>query len=531
MITPNTNIRLLKVPFEIARKNQLTFASLTAQTNYFLSLPHLEYDNTTYQRQNNVIRFEAPIDDILTYNYVMYKNESYSNKWFYAYITNMEYKNDDTTDITIQTDVFQTWQFDITYNTMFVEREHVNDDTIGVHTIDEDLNVGEVIEESTEKLYLEGENHDFYYVIMSSYDPVENEDYVGVNKVNGNLFGSKLFVFVPNNVGVTYVKNFITATNNNSKIESIQALFIVPGAVIENMTLTSHTGYIGPGQIGAFSYYTMDNTADGFKFDTNFEVVHSFDSFTPKNNKCFVYPYNYMLITNNVGNNNILKYENFYSENPLVELQMALTIGGSGRLVPRGYKNVPYNYEESIPIGKFPTCAWSGDAFTNWLTSNAVNIATTVGLGIVGTAVGIATGGVGFVAAGLSVAGTVGNLIGKFNEANLLPSIQGGNNSGDINFSVGSFSPIIHHMRAKDEYMQQIDNFFSMFGYKVNVVKRPNITGRTNWNYVKTIDCNITGNIPQEDIQELKDMFDNGVTFWHNPSTFLDYSQNNAIVS
>ena len=73
MITPNTNIRLLKVPFEIARKNQLTFASLTAQTNYFLSLPHLEYDNTTYQRQNNVIRFEAPIDDIRTYNYVMYK--------------------------------------------------------------------------------------------------------------------------------------------------------------------------------------------------------------------------------------------------------------------------------------------------------------------------------------------------------------------------------------------------------------------------------------------------------------------------
>ena len=68
-------------------------------------------------------------------------------------------------------------------------------------------------------------------------------------------------------------------------------------------------------------------------------------------------------------------------------------------------------------------------------------------------------------------------------------------------------------------------------GYKVNSLKIPNITGRTNWNYVKTIDCNITGEIPQEDLQELKDMFDNGVTFWHNSATFLDYSQSNNIVS
>ena len=165
MIAPNTNIRLLKVPFEIARKNQLTFESLTAQTNYFLSLPYLEYDNTTYQRQNNIIRFEAPIDTIRTYNYVMYKNESYSNKWFYAYITNMEYKNDNTTDITIQTDVFQTWQFSIIYNRMFVEREHVNDDTIGVHTQPEGLETGEYIIDNIVKT---DELNDMIYVLRVS---------------------------------------------------------------------------------------------------------------------------------------------------------------------------------------------------------------------------------------------------------------------------------------------------------------------------------------------------------------------------
>lgn len=75
----------------------------------------------------------------------MYKNEAYTNKWFYAYIINMEYVNDNMTLITIQTDVFQTWQFDIVYKRMFVEREHVNNDTIGLHTVPEGLEHGEYI--------------------------------------------------------------------------------------------------------------------------------------------------------------------------------------------------------------------------------------------------------------------------------------------------------------------------------------------------------------------------------------------------
>lgn len=85
-------------------------------------------------------------------------------------------------------------------------------------------------------------------------------------------------------------------------------------------------------------------------------------------------------------------------------------------------------------------------------------------------------------------------------------------------------------MSIKEEFARIIDDFFSMFGYKTNKVKIPNLTGRQNWNYIKTIDCNITGNLPQQDLQEIKDMFNNGLTIWHNTSTFLDYSQSNNIV-
>jgi hypothetical protein len=85
-------------------------------------------------------------------------------------------------------------------------------------------------------------------------------------------------------------------------------------------------------------------------------------------------------------------------------------------------------------------------------------------------------------------------------------------------------------MSCRREYAVMIDSFFSMFGYKVNEVKVPNITGRSNWNFVKTKQCNVLGNIPQEDLDEIKAMFDSGITIWHKTAYFLDYSQNNPIV-
>ena len=86
-------------------------------------------------------------------------------------------------------------------------------------------------------------------------------------------------------------------------------------------------------------------------------------------------------------------------------------------------------------------------------------------------------------------------------------------------------------MSVRAEIAKTIDGYFDMFGYKVNEVKIPNVTGRTNWNFVKTQGCYIKADIPQEDLQEIKSMFDKGITFWHNPSTFMDYSQSNAIVT
>ena len=126
MITPNTRIILLKCPISLSNKHQITFANSEAQYNYFYNLPKIEEDDAQYQRKDNVIRFPAHADSLQEYNYCMYQNNNYGNKWFYAFITNISYVNDGCSYISIKTDVFQTWQFNLTWKQSFIEREMIS---------------------------------------------------------------------------------------------------------------------------------------------------------------------------------------------------------------------------------------------------------------------------------------------------------------------------------------------------------------------------------------------------------------------
>ena len=71
------------------------------------------------------------------------------------------------------------------------------------------------------------------------------------------------------------------------------------------------------------------------KFNTEINKVTAFSDYTPKNNKCFVYPYNYLFVSNNQGSNNIYKYEDFNTETCVFENQFSIAVGGSGRIVPK----------------------------------------------------------------------------------------------------------------------------------------------------------------------------------------------------
>ena len=185
----------------------------------------------SFIRNRGTISTHFKYDDCLQSNYIAFQNKDYSNKWFFAWIDEVNYIGENNTEIKYTIDVWSTWFDYWTAKTCLVTREHVNDDTIGTNTISEDINIGEIIQEgSDESIDLTGEDYDYYYIIMTTYNPSEGTDgdFVGVNRVNKNLFGSKIYAFYGSSLGVTYVRNFIKHTNNKSKIESIQALFIAP---------------------------------------------------------------------------------------------------------------------------------------------------------------------------------------------------------------------------------------------------------------------------------------------------------------
>lgn len=127
-ITPDGQINLLSLPILLDYKNQLSFETQQDQFNYFITKRqiNLSADNATYMKKDGVIKVPFHCDTLWGINYIMYQNTNFSNKWFYAFVVDKEYINDNCTALKIQTDVFQTWQFDIQILDSFVEREMID---------------------------------------------------------------------------------------------------------------------------------------------------------------------------------------------------------------------------------------------------------------------------------------------------------------------------------------------------------------------------------------------------------------------
>lgn len=532
VITPQSDVYLLKVPLEIDNENQLTFANATAQYNYFSSLPSVGFDDFTYIRKDGVLRVPDLIDNLYEYNYVMYRNEAYSDKWFYAYITGMDYVNDSVTDVSIATDVYQTWMFDLNYKRTFVEREHVNDDTIGLHTIDENLGLGDYMINSKTSLkpsnvVKDGQGNTLsneFMIVFQVTSKIEVPNYSSLENANymyNDVFSGLVFFACADEATA---RGVIQDYDGAGKGSEIIAIFQVPTqyfAGCEKHVINNKNLYtVASDQVTAHTTALLTS-------ETTITRPATLNGYTPKNNKCFVYPFSFLVVSNNAGIDTTFHYEDFTNASPKFEIRGALGQGCTTKLIPKNYKGQTEDEIDSVTGAKYPICAWSSDYYTNWVTQNAVNMNVGVVMDIARMGATYNYNPVG------STIGLIGNLADKMvsnYQAKIHPDQAKGNaNSSDILPAWGKYFSVAC-MSVRAEVASVVDNWFSMFGYKVNQVKVPNITGRRNWNYVKTVGCYIDADIPQDDLQQIKDMFNKGITFWHNPSTFCDYSQNNDII-
>lgn len=564
-IQPNTIAVLLTgVPLDETYDHTVKFASANAQRDYFLSKELMRVHPQTYQRHTeNILRVEALADNLYHVNYLMFQNTSFGNKWFYAFVTKVEYVNNKTTELTYVIDVYQTWLFEMQVGQCFVEREHIVNDFIGASLTDENLEVGDleciystspfrhaVVPDTPSVRYS-------YYVMIASTDnsTVPTDTYGAIRISGGNSLFSLytacsylLFNNEQNDAGV--IMDYFNDLASNDKLDTIINVTYVPAGYIE-----------------AF----RANAYPQFRFAIGTE--HIYPAYVPKNKKLLQYPYRFISVHTQNGDDIPFKFE--YWQNPEgAVFAQGITIAPSPEIYvyPINY-NTPqvgqgvdfqqqYGYEYLINAGSVPQIPFSTDSYKVWLAQNSAwsngkriegseyitPADVTRGLGsILG---GAATGAVAGMQFGVSaqgiaptqspIAGAIAggsagllNTVAKVQDkmsavekAKLLPAKYHGG-TGYLEQQLDKLGGTFTVKAIKENFARRIDSFFEMYGYKTNELKTPNMDSRPHWNYVKTTWANINGNIPSDDITKLKAIFNNGITFWKNPSEVGNYSLNN----
>lgn len=497
------------------------------------------------EKSNNRIVVSHPYSSAMYANYVAFKNPRFGNKWIFAWVTDVKLINVGSTEITFEVDVWSTWYSRFSVGKAFIEREHVSDDTIGKHTITEGLETGEFIINSKEELGNTELNNRYIAMAYSGNPQTVFPSYSGGKTYTG-LYTGYNYLILSQPLDAEYM---IQGFADDGALEKIYALFTIPRGLIKssvhwyNLPNASSEDIIevGDGNYPTFalvpedavgSYHEMELVAN-----TNININTTLNGYTPKNNKMFTGEFNYLYITNNTGTDIKMNYEDFIDNQPIFKIIGGISIGCSVKLVPQKYKKLDTTsspndlYTYGINASKYPTLGWVGDAYTNWLTQNAVNLTTGFIGGTMSVLGGVFSGNYMAAAGGLM---DITNKLGQIRQHQMVSETGQGNiNAGDLTYSAKKSDFTFYKMSVRYEMAEVIDNYFSRFGYKVNEVKQPNLNSRTQFNFIKVggMDELISGDIPATDLEKINEICRKGVTIFHNYTNFGNYTISNPIVT
>ena len=501
-IEPNSNIKIYNsVPLDNTYNHTLYFSSLSDQNAYFHGNSGILKYNLTSQSYQRVVkgsmRIAIKADNLYDCNYLAFQNASFGSKWFYAFITGVEYVNNETSEITFEIDPVQTYLFDVQLKECYVEREHSSSDKPGDNIVAENIDIGDI---TCNAVSGSGHFSSYVAVIATAYDPdgqaggYQGGLFSGVNYIAGLINTSEQ---------VKSLLDFLDATVDANKEDSVISIFIMPTEF----------------------YTTEDSASVQVSRVAKSTTIHGY---TPRNKKLLTYPYNYLSV--DCGNNDaIYRYEWFNDEYCDFTMYGCMSCNPQIMLVPQNYNGTDgdnFNFVEKLVMQGFPQVAWSVDSFRAWLAQEASSTAIQ-GIGSVASVAGGAMSGnpMAMVGGIMGLANTANNIVLATNR----PSQAKGTNSGTIDVATRSKDFYFRQMQISAEYARIIDDYFDMFGYATRRVKIPNRSVRPHWNYVKTNGCVLTGNAPADDVRKICSIYDNGITFWKNPSEVGNYSLNNSL--
>lgn len=570
-IVPSTEIYLLKgVPLDPTYDHTLYFETSGIQHAYFATKVKYSFTNQYYARSDTgKVRIQEKVENLLDCNYMMFRNNrtvlvnnvpTNVGKWFYCFISNPIYINENVTEISYSIDNMQTWFFDYELEECFVLREHTATDVTGDNLLPEPINNGELqaFEINTAAdfhtaqkcvVILTPYHVNLQYASIAGADPkwiATLSDGEG-EFINGIYSGVQAY-FVGFNQGdqgtlLDKVNAVITAHTWDNKEGSIVGIYTLPETFVygDPNAVDNHNA-----TAASPAYFTAripKNTAMNWSYTFNGKTG-------PRNKKLNTYPYTYLTCVGGMGKE--CKYKAEYFPNNNMDFKVELLMAGvpEARLTPKQYKGLALNYNESITLTDFPQNAYVIDTYKAWAAKNkAPTIIGIAGAGanVAAEAALIAAAGVfpaaGFVdAAGqLTRAGfanmTRGAIIGvnSFEQiaqgiatlkiaSTLGDQIQGQNTlltdiaDNTIGFKFYRWTPV-------PQFAAVIDDFFDRLGYAVNAIKVPNRHVRENWTYTKTADCTIKGTtgLPQEAADTICSIYNRGITFWQGFANGTDH--------
>lgn len=553
---PNSTIYLCKVDIDSSYKNQIYFDTLAEQTTYFknksvdLLISYLTVRKTLPNGQlQSSIKIDMNIDKVqsLGVNYLMYQNAHHGEKWFYAFVDKLIYISEGVTELVFTTDVYQTWLFDVRVLPSYVVREHSATDELGEHIIPEKFNCNDF---NYMKLLPETEITgsdllDDYCFMMCSSECADS--YTSEGEFSGYSIEDipqGLFFYVCMNY------NEINKVNNalSDKDEGwLQCITAIPKFALKNAYICGHNSEIKKPDdetvIGGM-ITTLGGT-DEIKSRMAQEYVNiTFDKstvklngYTPKNNKLYTAPYCALCVSNQIGTMNTYAIEDFKQVNvpeDIREIQFVLTADISPApsiyLVPCNYQGISTNFNYASTISELPQISHNSDSYKLWLAKNQGTLALETVGNIANIVTGVATAGTG-VGAMQAMHGVTGviDTINTVNQAERMPNkITGGGGRNNLALMAKQIKFNYYWKTIKRDYAETIDNYFTMYGYQTNKVKQPNTNVRPYFNYIQTIDVNIVGGIPFDDMERLKAVYNNGVTLWKKAAVIGNYDVDNS---
>ena len=495
------------VSFDQDYANTILYPNADAQYQAITAKKKYENEALSPISLSQPIRLPYVADELFDCNYLVFRNVNFTSKIFYAFITDIIYVNPNSCQVNFKLDILQTFMFDMVIGQCFVEREHVSDDTIGKHIMDEGLQLTQ-------------------YVACDEQRANVNDE-AGIRMLYTNLDGQ----YAENVYDRMYqgMWDYIVPIDDADKIT----------AVINSHSSTPDD--IVSIQMIPYKFYNDKGNSKrlSFTYQKDFSDI---DGYKPRNNKLFTYPYNFLYVDNSQGQARKYQFEN-WDGNPVFNLECAIRSGTAMTVycIPAGkYEGweLGEDISQTLTLSGYPMCAWVSDTFKAYaaqensryianLTNSTISGVTSMAIsGMSGNPLAIAAAG------GRAMSGVVQDYISymaTMQNAQLMPDKVHGNQGTSTLWSNNAMDFYFTRRCIKADIAKSIDDYFTRYGYKVSKVKVPNLTSRASFNYIKTKGAIVHGNLPWNIAEQIQGIFDNGITFWHG-DYIGDFSRSNAIV-